>query len=137
MVNVHRLTMKLESNCNPLLRCCFVRMTRAAILMVFLLSISAVVIVIFTFLNQDHVQLSGIKAHLHGQDTLFKGFDLPEATLNIKSREGKDVMQSERRPMVQFYPDNQNKLLFRKNNILQDHNAANWNRKLPQQRNSR
>lgn len=116
--------MKIESRWSSLLRCCFLRMTRMAILMVFLLCISAVVIVIFTFLNQDHAQLIGIRAHLHGERAIFKGFDVHEAPFKIKLKEEKKLMnQPERRPMVQFYPDNQNKMLFRKNKVLLDQNS--------------
>ena len=102
-----------------LLRWCLVRLKRTLVLVPLLVILILVVLLAFVTLNQDHVQLNVIKAHLRGGNGLGPElYDIwsithkkkilgPESKLNV-------IRQPKQRPMVQFFPDNQNRLLYRK-----------------------
>jgi len=103
------------SKLNNFVRWCLRRCKRVLLFLSFLLVISVLVIFAFVTLNQNHAQLSGIKAHLQGGHGL--GPDTHDIWSITKGNHlhRKDATQFPRqRPMVQFFPDNQNRYLYRK-----------------------
>lgn len=104
------------SKLNNVARWCFRRIRRTCLFLSFLMVISFLVIFAFVTLNQNHAHLDGIKAHLQGGRGLGPHtHDVWSITKGILPLHRKDVTQVPRqRPMVQFYPDNQNRYLYRK-----------------------
>ena len=94
------------SKLNNFVRWCLRRCKRVLLFLSFLLVISVLVIFAFVTLNQNHAQLSGIKAHLQGGHGL--GPDTHDIWSITKGNHlhRKDATQFPRqRPMVQFFPD--------------------------------
>ncbi len=93
----------------------FNRCKRAICLAVLLLGIFLLVTAFFVAVNQDHAQLSGLRAKLQGGGGLGPEivFDLEQAR-NRRQHDRRKLPEPNQRPMVQFYPDNQDKSLFRK-----------------------
>ena len=108
-----------QSYIQCILRWCLTRLKRTVLFTSLLLVILFVVLLAFVTLNQDHVQLRGIKAHLTGGNGLGPElYDIwamtHKKTVPAASIKHHVNSQPKQRPMVQFYPDNQNRLLYRK-----------------------
>jgi glycoprotein endo-alpha-1,2-mannosidase len=110
-------------------RWCCLRVRRTFLLLSFLSVVFLIVITVFLAVNQDHAQLNGLKARLKGGRGL--GPDIKDMQQVAKKiglsrtgiSKGQNDIKSEahkQRPMVQFFPDNQHKLLYRKTDFFDD-----------------
>ncbi len=100
-----------KTKLSSLLRWSCLRVKRALAFLAFILVIFSLVLLTFVICNQDHAQLSSIKSHFYSS----QAWPIMEGKQSLPHRhQYSQPSQPKQRPMVQFYPDNQNKMLYRK-----------------------